>query len=42
MITEHFAAIFAERGLALSMEFSEFSEAGTWKKNNIHPRYKKT
>lgn len=42
MITEHFAAIFAQRGLALSMEFSEFSEAGTWKKNNIHPRYKKT
>lgn len=42
MISEHFAAIFAQRGLALSMEFSEFSEAGTWKKNNIHPRYKKT
>ena len=42
MMTEHFAAVFAERGLALSMEFSEFSEAGTWKKNNIHPRYKKT
>ena len=41
MISEHFAAIFASRGLALSMEFSEFSEAGTWKKNNIHPRYKK-
>ena len=41
MITEHFAAIFARQGLALSMEISEFSEAGTWKKNNIHPRYKK-
>lgn len=41
MISEHFAAIFAQRGLALSMEFSEFSEAGTWKKNNIHARYKK-
>ncbi|RIX40487.1 MAG: 5-carboxymethyl-2-hydroxymuconate Delta-isomerase [Rhodocyclales bacterium GT-UBC] len=41
MITEHFAAVFAQRGLALSMEFSEFSEAGTWKKNNIHARYKK-
>ena len=41
MITEHFAAVIAQRGLALSMEFSEFSEAGTWKKNNIHARYKK-
>jgi len=42
MISEHFAAIFEQRGLALSMEFSEFSEAGTWKKNNIHLRYKKS
>ena len=41
MISEHFAPVFAQRGLALSMEFSEFSEAGTWKKNNIHARYKK-
>jgi len=41
MMSEHFAPIFAKQGLALSMEFSEFSEAGTWKKNNIHPRYKK-
>jgi len=41
MITAHFAAIQAKRGLALSMEFSEFSEAGTWKKNNIHARFKK-
>ena len=41
MMTEHFAPVFAKQGLALSTEFSEFSEAGTWKKNNIHPRYKK-
>ena len=41
MICEHFAPVFAQRGLAISMEFNEFSEAGTWKKNNIHPRYKK-
>lgn len=41
MMSEHFAPIFARQGLALSMEFGEFSEAGTWKKNNIHPRYKK-
>lgn len=42
MICAHFAAFFEQRGLALSMEFSEFSEAGTWKKNNLHTRYKKT
>lgn len=38
MIKAHFADIFARRGLALSMEISEFSEAGTWKQNNIHAR----
>jgi len=38
---EHFADLFAKRYLALSMEFSEFSEAGTYKHNNIHARYKK-
>lgn len=41
MITEHFAAIFEKRTLALSLEIVEFSEAGTWKKNNIHARYRK-
>lgn len=41
MMTEHFAAAFEERGLALSLECSEFSEAGTWKKNNIHARYRR-
>lgn len=41
MITEHFAAIYASRSLALSMEIIEFSEAGTWKQNNIHARYRK-
>jgi len=41
MLSEHFAACFERHGLALSMEIAEFSEAGTWKKNNIHPRYKK-
>ena len=41
MITEHFAAIFEKRTLALSLEIVEFSEAGTWKKNNIHARYHK-
>ncbi|MBS0465761.1 MAG: 5-carboxymethyl-2-hydroxymuconate Delta-isomerase [Proteobacteria bacterium] len=41
LLSAHFAAEFERRGLALSMECSEFSEAGTWKKNNIHARYKK-
>ncbi|UCV27042.1 5-carboxymethyl-2-hydroxymuconate Delta-isomerase [Ferribacterium limneticum] len=41
MLSEHFASSFERHGLALSMEIAEFSEAGTWKKNNIHPRYKK-
>ena len=42
MLKEHFAALFARRGLALSMEIVEFSEAGTWKHNNIHARFKKS
>ena len=41
MISEHFAAIYQQRTLALSLEIVEFSEAGTWKQNNIHARYKK-
>lgn len=41
MLKDHFAALFARRGLALSMEIVEFSEAGTWKHNNIHARYRK-
>lgn len=41
VVTEHFAAEFEGRPLALSLEIQEFSEAGTWKKNNIHARYKK-
>lgn len=41
MLKDHFAELFARRGLALSMEIVEFSEAGTWKHNNIHARYKK-
>lgn len=37
----HFAALYARRSLALSLEISEFSEAGTLKHNNIHARYRK-
>jgi 5-carboxymethyl-2-hydroxymuconate isomerase len=40
VIREHFAQTFAERGLALSLEIGEFSEAGTWKHNNLHERYR--
>jgi 5-carboxymethyl-2-hydroxymuconate isomerase len=37
----HFARQFAEQGLALSLELSEFTEAGTLKHNNLHARLKK-
>ena len=37
----HFAEQFAKHGLALSLEFNEFSEAGTLKHNNLHARFKK-
>ena len=42
MVSDHFAAIYQKRPLALSLEIVEFSEAGTWKQNNIHARYKKS
>jgi 5-carboxymethyl-2-hydroxymuconate isomerase len=38
----HFAALYEKRYLALSLEIAEFSEAGTWKHNNVHARFKKT
>ena len=37
----HFAALFATRYLALSMELYEFDERGTYKHNNVHARLKK-
>ncbi len=40
LLKAHFGAIHATRGFALSMEAGEFSEAGTWKQNNLHPRFK--
>lgn len=40
MIKEHFAQLYATRPLALSMELYEFDEAGTYKHNNIHARYR--
>ncbi|QDF98046.1 5-carboxymethyl-2-hydroxymuconate isomerase [Azoarcus sp. DD4] len=41
MMKAHFAALYDKRYLALSLELVEFSEAGTWKHNNIHARYRK-
>jgi len=41
LMAAHFADLYARRGLALSLEIAEFSEAGTWKQNNIHARYRK-
>jgi 5-carboxymethyl-2-hydroxymuconate isomerase len=38
----HFEPLYAERGLALSLEFNEFSESGTLKHNNLHARLKKS
>jgi len=42
IIKQHFENLFAQTGLALSMEINEFSEAGTWKHNNLHARLKDT
>ncbi|MCX7892520.1 MAG: 5-carboxymethyl-2-hydroxymuconate Delta-isomerase [Burkholderiales bacterium] len=42
VLKEHFAAAFAARGLAISLEVGEFSEAGTWKHNNLHARFART
>ncbi|KZZ83650.1 MULTISPECIES: 5-carboxymethyl-2-hydroxymuconate Delta-isomerase [Bacillaceae] len=41
MVKHHFQLLFSSRYLALSMELAEFSEAGTYKHNNIHERFKK-
>jgi 5-carboxymethyl-2-hydroxymuconate isomerase len=40
LIKQHFATEFEQQGLALSLEINEFSEAGTWKHNNLHARLK--
>lgn len=36
----HFSQQFEHRYLALSMEYGEFSETGTYKHNNVHARFK--
>lgn len=40
MMKTHFADLYARRYLALSMEIYEFDEAGTWKHNNVHARFR--
>ncbi|MDY7579266.1 5-carboxymethyl-2-hydroxymuconate Delta-isomerase [Herbaspirillum sp. RTI4] len=40
VIKIHFAEVFLQTGLALSMEINEFSEAGSWKHNNLHARFR--
>ncbi|MGE8205029.1 5-carboxymethyl-2-hydroxymuconate Delta-isomerase [Heyndrickxia sp. NPDC080065] len=42
VMKSHFAQLYQERYLALSLELIEFSETGTYKYNNIHSRYKKS
>ena len=39
MIKDHFAALYAQRYLALSLELYEFDEGGTYKHNNVHGRF---
>ncbi|HEX7416408.1 MAG TPA: 5-carboxymethyl-2-hydroxymuconate Delta-isomerase [Steroidobacteraceae bacterium] len=41
VMKRHFASIYERRYLALSMELYEFDEAGTWKHNNVHARFRK-
>ena len=38
----HFAELYEQRYLALSLEIVEFSETGSYKHNNVHSRFKKT
>jgi 5-carboxymethyl-2-hydroxymuconate isomerase len=41
VMKSHFAELYGRMGLALSLEMAEFSEAGTWKHNNLHARLRK-
>ena len=39
-VKAHFAELYSQRLLALSMEVCEFDERGTYKQNNVHARFK--
>ncbi len=41
IVEDHFAALFARRYLALSLYVAEADEAASFKKNNIHARFRK-
>jgi 5-carboxymethyl-2-hydroxymuconate isomerase len=38
IVEQHFEALFARRGLALSLYVEEVDEAGSFKRNNLHQR----
>ena len=40
MLEDHLQDLYQSRYLALSLELYEFSELGTYKKNNIHKRFR--
>ena len=40
IVEEHFATLYAQRYLALSLYVEEADEAGSFKRNNIHQRFK--
>ena len=40
-VKAHFAQLYSERYLALSMELYEFDEGGTYKYNNVHARFRR-
>jgi 5-carboxymethyl-2-hydroxymuconate isomerase len=41
-VKAHFAALYDRRYLALSLYVEEADEAGSFKHNNIHQRFRKT
>ncbi|MFA7438858.1 5-carboxymethyl-2-hydroxymuconate Delta-isomerase [Castellaniella sp.] len=41
VVQKHFSAMDDTRGLALSLEVSEFAPPGSWKHNNLHAWLKK-
>ena len=40
VIKQHFSTLYDNTGLALSLEIIESSEAGSWKHNNLHARFR--
>lgn len=37
-LKQHFAQLYEQQGLALSLAVEEFGPLGTWKQNNLHER----